>query len=141
MFPLSSHCASSLHCWTARLRCACLCVHVCVGRGGGGFEKVVVVIQKVVEYLEGEEVREVDGCQVLDEVCRRWWGHVCVKVVGCLGGRWDSVGTAVHLIRVCIVAHSPPLSFPCLVARYVHYQLVMTVSLTTGMNFEAIYVV
>ena len=37
---------------------------------------------------------------------------MCVKVVGCLGGRWDSVGTMVHLIRVCIVVHSPPLPSP-----------------------------
>ena len=34
---------------------------------------------------------------------------MCVKVVGCLGGRWDSVGTMVHLIRVCIVVPSPRL--------------------------------
>ena len=34
---------------------------------------------------------------------------VCVKVVGCLGGRWDSVGTMVHLVRACIVVPSPPL--------------------------------
>ena len=79
---------------------------------------------------------------------------MCVKVVGCLGGRWDSVGTMVHLIRVSIVVPSPPLSspllpspplpsppFPCLVVRYVHYQLVMTASLTTGMNFEAIHTI
>ena len=47
-----------------------------MGMGEGGFEKGVVVIQKMVEYLEGGGGSKGVRCWM------RYVGYVCVMVVG-----------------------------------------------------------
>ena len=53
-------------------------------------------------------------------------------------GQWGYHGPLDQGLHCSVLPSSP---FPRLVVRYVHYQLVMTTSLTTGINFEAIYMV